>query len=342
MIVVIGNFLGQRSATRQPCETLSDMLSDRGFAVQRGGRHSNRLLRVLHMVAVIVANRARARILIVDVFSGPAFTWALASVLIASAFGYRCIAVLHGGALPEYQRRHPFRFRLFAKQIARAVSPSPYLAGQLTESFSNILVIPNPIDTSAYRGLYRHELTANLIWLRALSPEYRPADALQVVAQLHDMGHRVFLHLAGPDKSAMSPSLKALARSLGIAEYVRFYGPIPKAEVPRFLRRGGLFLNTSAIDNAPVTLVEAMATGLPIVSTDAGGIPHLVHHPKGGLLSPPGDISALASNVARLMEDQRLAAEISEYALSQSTLFDSRNVLDQWSTLILQNCKCSS
>ncbi len=74
--------------------------------------------------------------------------------------------------------------------------------------------------------------------------------------------------------------------------------------MPAWLDRGDIFLNTSRIDNAPVSLIEAMACGLCVVTTDAGGIPDMVRHGEDALVAPVGDAGALASLVASVLEDR--------------------------------------
>ena len=94
----------------------------------------------------------------------------------------------------------------------------------------------------------------------------------------------------------------------------RFPGRVPKAEVPQWLDRGDVFLNTTNVDNTPVSVIEAMACGLPVVSTAVGGVPYLIEHGKDGLLVPPSDARAMADAVRRLLKDPDLAEALARAA----------------------------
>jgi glycosyltransferase involved in cell wall biosynthesis len=89
---------------------------------------------------------------------------------------------------------------------------------------------------------------------------------------------------------------------------VEFIGAVPPDRMPELYDRADIFVNSSLVDNMPLSLIEAFACGLAVVSSNAGGIPHLVTGGETGLLSPCGDYEALAANVIRLLEDQKLAA----------------------------------
>src|SRR5262249_29373067 len=103
--------------------------------------------------------------------------------------------------------------------------------------------------------------------------------------------------------------LRALAAELGLKR-VEFVGAAPPDRMPELYDRADIFVNSSLVDNMPLSLIEAFACGLAVVSSNAGGIPHIVTDGETGLLSPCGDYEALAANVIRLLEDRRLAASL--------------------------------
>ena len=91
-----------------------------------------------------------------------------------------------------------------------------------------------------------------------------------------------------------------------------------------------VFLNGSSIDNQPLSILEAFACGLPVVSTNAGGIPFMVENEVNALLSPVGDERKLAENVLRLMEDQQLAGKLISNGLRECESSDWELLRDQW------------
>ncbi|MCJ7811413.1 MAG: glycosyltransferase family 4 protein, partial [Dehalococcoidia bacterium] len=95
----------------------------------------------------------------------------------------------------------------------------------------------------------------------------------------------------------------ALARKLGIEEEVHFLGFVDPSEMGAHYGRADLFVLPSRMENFPLVILEAMASGLPVVATDVGGVPELVEHGETGLLVPPNDPDALADAINDLLDD---------------------------------------
>jgi glycosyltransferase involved in cell wall biosynthesis len=104
--------------------------------------------------------------------------------------------------------------------------------------------------------------------------------------------------------------LRDLAAQLGVAQEVRFLGPLPRAEVAERYRAADLFTLPSSAEAFGNVFAEALASGLPIVGSNIGGIPDLVDHGSNGLLVPPGDVNALAGAIRSLADDPELRAEM--------------------------------
>jgi glycosyltransferase involved in cell wall biosynthesis len=97
--------------------------------------------------------------------------------------------------------------------------------------------------------------------------------------------------------------------------------------------QGDIFLNTTNVDNTPISVLEAMACGLCVVSTNAGGIPYLLEHERDALLVPPDDAQAMARAVHRILTEPGLAESLSENARRKVEQFDWCAVLPQWERL---------
>src|SRR5262249_28011321 len=144
------------------------------------------------------------------------------------------------------------------------------------------------------------------------------------------------LTMVGPDRHDGSKRrTDRLIEELGCTQRVTLPGRASKAMVPGWLAGNDIFLNTAEIDNTPVSVLEAMACGLCIVSTDVGGIPHLRQHERDALLVPRGDVGAMAQAVRRLMTDSALATQTSTAARRKAEQFDWSVVLPQWEHLLL-------
>jgi glycosyltransferase involved in cell wall biosynthesis len=116
---------------------------------------------------------------------------------------------------------------------------------------------------------------------------------------------------------------------------VVFPGTIPRDELPARLEAADIFLNTSRVDNAPLSVTEAMAAGLCVVSTSAGGLSQMLADGENALLAP-GDPESLAAAVARVLREPNLAEKLSAEAGASVEPNDWSRVLPQWERLFLQ------
>jgi glycosyltransferase involved in cell wall biosynthesis len=121
-------------------------------------------------------------------------------------------------------------------------------------------------------------------------------------------------------KGPLEGELKALVRELGLEDVVELTGPRPREQLLGLYRRASVFAAPCVVgsdgnrDGLPTVLVEAMALGVPVVSTDVTGIPELVEDGRTGLLVPQRDCEALAGALDRLLSDRRAAQELAAAA----------------------------
>jgi glycosyltransferase involved in cell wall biosynthesis len=107
-------------------------------------------------------------------------------------------------------------------------------------------------------------------------------------------------------------SLRELAVSLGVAEEVRFLGSLDRAEVAERYREADLFTLPSTAESFGNVFAEALASGLPVVATQVGGIPDLVEHGINGLLVAPGDPAGLAQAIRYLGSDPEIRRQMGQ------------------------------
>jgi glycosyltransferase involved in cell wall biosynthesis len=117
---------------------------------------------------------------------------------------------------------------------------------------------------------------------------------------------------------------------LGVADRISFPGPITKAEVPARLNQGDVFLNTARVDNTPVSLLEAMACGLCVVSARVGGIPYLVDDGSDALLAQPDNPRRMAQAVRRIYHEPKLAERLSCNGRRKAERFDWPVIFSAW------------
>jgi glycosyltransferase involved in cell wall biosynthesis len=334
-VLMVGNFTPADRTYRQVCDELAVRLGDSGWEVHTTSARAARLPRLAEMVATVWRRRHHFAAAYVEVFSGPAFCWAEAVCWALRRTRKPYVLALHGGNLPAFSGRWPGRVGRLLGSARTVTAPSRYLRGGLRRFREDIQVIPNPLDIAAYGFRPREQLRPRIIWLRAFSSIYNPSLAIRVLARLAVEFPEVRLTMIGPDKRDGSlDQTRRVAAGLGVLDRVDWTGGVPKADVPSRLGAGDLFLNTSNVDNTPVSVLEAMACGMCVVSTDVGGVPFLLQHEVDSLLVPPNDSRAMAGAVRRILTEPDLAGRISRNARLRVESFDWAVILPRWDSLL--------
>lgn len=334
-VLVIGNFLSTSLGTRSVCEDLALRLRESGWLVLTASAHRRRWPRLLDMLATAWRQRRRYEVAQVDVFSGHAFFWAEAVCWTLRRADKPYVLSLHGGYLPDYAARWPQRVRRLLESAATVTTPSPYLLHRLRSCREDLRLVPNPLDVRAFRCRLRGRPVPRLVWVRAFHRLYNPMLAPRVVARLIRDFPEIRLTMLGPDKGDGSlQETREVARELGVAGNIDWPGAVTKTDIPQWLDRHDIFLNTTNADNTPLSVMEAMASGLCIVSTNVGGIPDLVSPEREALLTPPNDEVAMGAAVRRILTDPVLANNLSWHARQKAELFDWAAILPQWDSVL--------
>jgi glycosyltransferase involved in cell wall biosynthesis len=222
------------------------------------------------------------------------------------------------------------------RSAAVVTAPSRYLQDQMSVFRPDVLLIPNPLELRDYPFVPREHARPLLVWLRAFHAVYNPVLAVRVLAHLRRTNPDCAMVMVGPDKGDGSlGAVREAAERLQVAGHLTLSGPVPKDQVPGWLAKGDVFLNTTNVDNTPVSVLEAMACGLCVVSTNVGGIPYLMTDGADALLVPPDDPSSMAAAVQRVIESPALAARLSHGARAAVEPFDWSKILPTWDALLL-------
>ncbi len=333
-VLLIGNHFSDRSHNQNAWQSLAQQLRSSGYSVHTCSDKRNKVLRLADMLSTIWLQRNTYQLAQIDVFSGYAFLWAYSSAKLLNRLNKPYLLTLHGGNLPSFARKHPTQVKSLLTHAIAVSSPSPYLQGAMQPYRQNIQVIPNALEISHYSYLQRTKPEPKLIWLRAFHEIYHPEMAIEVLSDLRKDFPTAGLIMIGPAKDERSfERTKYLAENLRLSMAVEFPGKVAKTDVPFWLNKGDIFINTTRVDNTPVSVLEAMACGLCIVSTDVGGIPYLLQDGLDALLVPPDDPIAMANAVRRILTEPGLASRLSSNAHKNSEKFDWNNILPMWENL---------
>ncbi len=333
-ILFVGNFLSGHDGRRTYSEDLAERLESAGVPVLRASKRMWKPARLADMVGAALGTLGAYEAAVVDVYSGQAFLWAEAAARAAKARGRRLVLALHGGQLPDFAERHEARVARLLAMADAVVAPSGYLRDALARWRAGIEVIPNAIELERYPFRLRTKVAPRMAWLRSYHEIYNPEMAVGVLARVRARHPEARLVMYGADKDGSLAQCREAARRLGVDGAAEFRSAIPKEQVGAALTEADVFLNTTNVDNAPVSVVEAMACGLCVVSTGVGGVPYLVEDGVEGLLVKPGDADGMAEAVLRLLEEEGLSARLSAMGRRRAERHGWDAVLPQWLELL--------
>ena len=333
-VTYIGNFLSVHGYNPTVAESLVPMLKRQGFYVRFASSHLNPIIRMLDMLKAVMATPKTRSCVIIDLFSGPrAF---IAARIVSNAcrlLGRKYILVLHGGNLPERWNTSRKALLKMLKEAQAVVSPSPFLARFFSEHV-DVLVIPNGIALEKYAWRIRDIARPSILYLRAFHKLYDPITAIRAFHRVWNKHKDAYLTMAGPDEDGTLEQCQSLVDKLGINDAVHFLGRVPKSDIPKIGFRHDIFVNSSLVDNAPVSTIEAMAMGLCIVATSVGGLPYLLQHEETALLVPPSDPESMSEAMLRILQDSDLACRLSTRAREVAERMSWSKVIPQWVNLI--------
>lgn len=316
---------------RSYCEDLAWRLEQDGVRVTRTSTRVARGTRLLDMLATAWARRRHYDAAVVDVFSGLAFVWAEAVCFELRRLGKPYVLTLHGGSLPEFATRWPGRVRRLLGSARVVTAPSGFMHARMAAYRDDIALIRNAVDTRAFAFVARTSARPRLIWVRAFHAQYNPSLAIDVLAAIRPRFPEATLTMIGPDKGDGSlDAVRARARALGVADHLALLGRVPHEAIAHHLAEADVFVNTTDVDNTPLSVLEAMASGLCVVSTAVGGLPYLLDDERSALLVPPRDPVAMARAVERVLGEPGLAERLSHGARARASEHDWAHVLDQW------------
>lgn len=310
-------------------EVLAGLFENDGHAALLSSSELNPLRRGADHARDLYRWRRSADIAVISVFSGRAFALADESLTLARALRIPSVAWLHGGDLPALGQNHPRWARRVLRTADAVVAPTAYLARWAEAFVGDVRVIPNVLDLDAYTFRARNPLRPELLWMRTFHELYDPESAVRALNALRLQGVPARLTMAGQDKGLLGET-KALAAELAVGDVVRFPGFVSGADKTVLFDEHDFFLNTNIVDNAPVTVLEAAASGLVVVSADAGGVPDLLADGEAARLVPPKDPQAMATAVQELLMAPALATGLAIRARDVAERSAWPTVRDAW------------
>ena len=273
------------------------------------------------------------RVDLFHIMANSGWSWHLCAapaVWVAHARGVPAIVNYRGGEAAKFVARSK---RMLCATLRRAkllIVPSGFLQKVFDDSGISSDVVPNILDLERFRPTDSSANVAapHFVVTRNLEAIYDIPTALRAFALVYAMvpNSRMTVAGSGPEAEA----LKKLCAELEVADAVNFCGTLDRDQIAELLRSSAVMMNPSRVDNMPNSVLEAMASGVPVVSTCVGGVPFIVRDGITGLLVAAGDDQMMADAVVSILRDQNLSSRLRDAALFDVQQYGWPRVKQRW------------
>jgi L-malate glycosyltransferase len=270
---------------------------------------------------------------VVQIFSASYWSFLLAplpAILAARLLNKPIILNYHSGEANDHLAHWGSLVHPWLKMVDEIVVPSAFLRDVFARYGYRAKVVHNVIDMGRFRYRRRASLSPAFLSVRNFEPHYGVEDTLIAFALLRTRFPDATLTVAG--LGPQEAELKRLADAL-LLRNVRFIGPVAPESMPSLYESHAIFLNSSFVDNQPLSILEAMASGMAIVTTGVGDIPSMIKDGVSGSLVPAGDPSAMAKASAQLLEQPERAVLMGQRAKDSLARFAWKNVGPAWADI---------
>ena len=299
----------------------------------------DRLLRVKYARTIItqlcywpLLLRELRRADVVHVFSASYSSFLLAplpAILVARLLGKPVLLNYHSGEAPDHLNRSWIARATLRHGVQLNVVPSVFLQNVFARFGIPADIVPNTIDRRdfPYRVRDLRRRPVRLLSTRNFEPLYNIACTLRAFALVQARFPDTSLTLVGG--GSQESELRQLAADLQLRQ-VTFTGRVAPEEIARCYESADIYVQTPAVDNMPLSVLEAFSSGLPVVSTDVGGVSAVLTPGTHGLLARENDPHAVASRIVELIEQPDAARQLAVTAHEACAQYEWRHVRDSW------------
>lgn len=343
MILYIGNKMTRHGKTPTGVEVLGGLLSQ-FMEVHTVSDKEVPWRRCVEMVNTLLKYRRRITCVLIDTYGTRNFYYGVMAATLSKWCQLPYIPILRGGSLPKRLDRSPFLARYMFAGSRVNVAPSKYNKTALAQhGYTNCVVIPNTIDLAQYSFLRRQSVSPPaLLWVRSFDRIYNCTMAPEVLSYLKRDYPDARLCMVGPDKDGSLRHTLDKAHALGLSvghtpednADILITGKLERPAWHALSSSYNVFINTTRVDNTPVSVVEAMALGLPVVSTRVGGMPYLIEDNVDGVLVDSDNALMMARQISQLVAHPDKAQALAVKARQKVEQYDWRVVKQQWQSLL--------
>lgn len=332
-ITYFGNKTSAFSGAKTTIESLSPLFQE-FLEVSTSSSAKNILIRIAAMVICFFRKGIQSDWILIDVYSTKAYWYAEIISRLARSFNKRYIVILHGGNLPDRHKRNPQSIKRVFDYASHIVAPSPYLKSYFEQNGYKVTLIPNLIELNHYPFFQRKSLRPLALGIRGFKSPYNALMTLDAIRICRDKGTEVQLLLLGNKGEDDYQKIIEFIALHKLDPLVTISKKIPKEEWIALSVNYDIMISNPLIDNSPVSIVEGMALGMCVVTTNVGGIPDFVENNKEVLYVSSNNSEELANKIMFLLKDSELAEKLSKMGRLKAEQFDWINVKVLWKNLL--------
>lgn len=282
---------------------------------------------------------------LVHVMANSGWSWhlfAVPAIWTATLRGIPVVVNYRGGEAASFLATSSRLVRVSLARASALIVPSGFLQAVFERSGIDASIVPNVVDTVRFNSAARQRVERrHLLVARNLEPIYDNETAIRAFAIVHREYPDATLTIAG--SGPLERTLRELTDSLGLDAAVLFVGRLDRDAMAEAYSRADIAVNPSRVDNMPNSVLEALACGVPVVSTDVGGVPFIVKNGQTALLVPARSPEAMAKAILRLMADPDLAETLAGNGLIEVGKYTWQRVWPVLSAVYGQACgECAS
>jgi len=309
-------------------------MNDYYFTVFHTISNRSRPMQLFTALGLFVKYRKECRLVHIACYSTLSFYKSLYLSWLSRLFGISYYNVIHGGDFPARLKKSPRLCRQLFNNAVMNISPSRYLQYYFQKEGYQVYCIPNFISIEDYPFLKRRSLKPKMLWVRSFHQIYNANMAARVLNLLLQKHPDAELCMVGGEKDGSLTKFEALCDKLGIKARVKITGYMSRKDWVALSVDYDLFINTTTIDNTPMSIIEAMALGLPVVTTNVGGIPFLLTNGNDSLLVENDNAQQMCAAIEKLLEDQEIVETITMNARKKAESFDWYLVKKDWDIVL--------
>lgn len=331
-VIIIGPIFKNETGYIGEGAKLYYQLKLEGYEVKVKSHIKNKLIRFLDILFFCTFLTKKGDLVLLQSYGLLAFYMEDAVSRICMIKGIPIVFTLHGGAFGEFYQKNKKWVSNTLKRAIVITTPSLYLKDQLSELKLEIKHLPNFINLEKFQNISSPEIQHSVLWIRGFHEIYHPELAIEVVKKIKEDFPNIKLTMIGKDLGSKGHCLEMVQQN-NLTQNISFLGYINNHELVAYYNTHQVFLNTTRYESFGVSLMEAAACGIPIVSTSVGEIPYIWEHQKDILLSER-DPQKIAEAIALLFNNQVLSDNLAKSAMEKAQQYTWNNIGPKWIKII--------